>query len=133
MRWLFLLLLAGLTAAQLYLGARRGWDLRGEILAKEDMRRLTNVALRLFSGKIPPEGEAFWMEVGRKDPLRDPWRNPYRFEKVSGGGAPFYQWRSAGPDGTYASGDDLTHPVPFGEEISREENVSTQSSAMDAR
>lgn len=130
LRWFFLFAIAGITILQTILVVRSARDLSGMLVVKEDMRRLASVTLRFFTGKIPPEGDSFWTEVGRKDPVLDPWGQSYRFQKERDG---IYAWRSAGPDRKFGNEDDLLQPVPFGENEAGETRPVTESGVMDAR
>lgn len=82
--------------------------------AREDVKRLTKVTLRLFQNRRPPTGEHFWKEIGRAEPLRDPWGTPYRLEASS---KTSFLWRSAAEDLRYQTGDDVLVEVPFGDGI----------------
>jgi hypothetical protein len=89
------------------------WE-KSRIEAQGEVKRLALVTLRLFRYGRPPTGEAFWKEIGRKDPMLDPWGKAYVLETPQAG---LFLWRSAGPDEGYGTEDDLVAKIPYGEGV----------------
>ncbi len=110
--WLALVLL--LTAAQGAYLVSRGITHWESIEARVEVKRLAENTLRYFEARKPPTGEAFWRTIGRTEPLRDPWGQPYVLDIPQEGS---FRWRSAGPDQRLGSADDLSAEVPYGERL----------------
>lgn len=108
--WLFICLF--LTVLQIQLVTRRLGREQMKAEARSDISRLVKVTIRLFQHGRPPMGDAFWKELGRTDPMIDPWGKPYVLETSRQG---VFTWRSAGPDGGYETPDDIFSPIPYGE------------------
>ncbi len=102
--WLAVLLFCTVSLAALWIQDFARIRKLGE--AREQQQRLVRASLQLLQGARPGLKD-FWQQIGRKEPLRDPWGNPHRLED--------HLWRSAGPDGLYLSADDLVAQIP-GEE-----------------
>lgn len=108
--WLFICLF--LTVLQVQLITRRLAREQLKIEAHEGISRLVKVTIQLFQNGRPPTGAAFWKELGRTDPMLDPWGKPFVLETSQQG---VFVWRSAGPDGGYETKDDIASPIPYGD------------------
>jgi hypothetical protein len=129
MRILWLALIVALTFAHLF-QCYSSFARVGKILeAKSDLRRLARAVLHISGGRASSE-KSFWVTVGRTEPMRDPWGQDYLFEpapKMAGGRQ---RWRSAGPDRSYGTEDDLEHPVPSAEELKLPESSAGSPGMM---
>lgn len=108
--WLFICLF--LTVLQVQLVTRRLVREQLKMEAREGIGRLVKVTIQLFRHGRPPKGDAFWKELGRTDPMLDPWGKAYVLETSRQG---VFVWRSAGPDGGYETPDDIFSPIPYGD------------------
>lgn len=112
MRAAWLLTCLFLTLLQVQLVTRRLAREEKKAEARQGITRLVRVTIQLFQHGRPPKGDAFWKELGRSDPMLDPWGRPYVLETSQQG---VFVWRSAGPDGGYETEDDISSPIPYGE------------------
>lgn len=85
---------------------------RRRVSTREDLRKLGLVSMNLFRNGRPPSPETFWVEIGRTEPLRDPWGNPYRLEAKLGE-RKYFEWSSAGQDRSFGTADDISQPIRF--------------------
>jgi hypothetical protein len=107
--WLFTCLF--LTVLQVQLVTRRLAREQLNVEAREEIARLVKVTIQLFQHGRPPAGDNSWKELGRTEPMTDPWGRPYVLETSRQG---VFVWRSAGPDGGYETADDIASPIPYG-------------------
>lgn len=110
--WLAVVLL--LTAAQGAYLVSQGITHWHRIEARLEVKRLAENTLRFYEARRPPTGDEFWRAVGRSEPLRDPWQQPYALDIPQEG---TFRWRSAGEDQRLGTADDLSAEVPYGERL----------------
>ncbi len=74
-------------------------------LQLEQQKHIARVAverLGILSAAFSGKEAEFWSSMGRSSAPLDPWGQAYRWDP-----GPPSLWRSAGPDGQYATADDL--------------------------
>lgn len=116
-RWLFLIAVLGLTIFESQFFVRRWKEHAKNAYAKESLKKLSSLTLQYYRAKEPPLDSSFWINLGRKDPILDPWGVEYRLEaKIEEGVKKEFFWRSAGFDRVFQTSDDLALRVPYGEQ-----------------
>ena len=85
--------------------------------ARDDVKRLGGLSIRIFQGQSHPKEPDFWVAVGKQTPLLDPWGQPYHMEVRALEGKNLLVWYSSGPDQISSTNDDITYSIPFGDSI----------------
>ena len=114
MRELWLFLLYFFSIFWVYWATSAQIHQKHVISAKDEVKRLSKVTLKLYSSGRPPSGEDFWKSVGMSNPIVDPWGTPFRLTILSN---EVFQWRSAGKDQQFETADDVILDVPYGEAL----------------
>lgn len=112
MRELWLFLVSIFSIFWIYWAASEQVHQKNVISAREELKRLSKVTLKLYSSGRPPSGDDFWKSVGMANPIHDPWDTPFRLSVLSN---ELFQWRSAGKDQQFETPDDIVLDVPYGE------------------
>ena len=100
----------------------------GEVLrAREQMRRLAALTIRNFPDRNVEGAELFWRSIRRDQPIQDPWGTDYHLDGEAGVGEKKFYWRSAGPDRSFGTRDDLAVEVPY----ARPQEVSSELKTED--
>ena len=84
------------------------------ISTRQSLRRLAALTVGHFPDRQLGSAEEFWKAIGRGgNPMRDRWGQEFRLQVLEERGQHAYAWSSAGPDGVWATRDDITVPVPY--------------------
>lgn len=113
MRELFIVLVLAASVAQGAIFFHRYRQEQDAALTRASVKRLAGLTMELFRSEDPPQGKAFWQAIGRAEPMRDVWGQEFRMEIFFGDTHKEFIWSSAGPDGKFASADDIKARVPY--------------------
>lgn len=101
-------------------------QIRNQQKASAELRKILILSYGIWQERGELKPEVVWRRLSRKEPLRDPWGNPYKIEANAAG----LRCSSAGPDGVWNTLDDLEQwlprNIPSAEQNGIRQELSTQ-------
>lgn len=100
----------------------------------DELKRLQRATMQAFHDKAAPTEAQFWKEIGRAEPMKDPWGNNYRLSHLGDD----LVWLSSGPDKKMNTSDDFSKFVLVRDGVvlyleNKPSEPSTGTRVMDAK